>query len=139
MKQLLGAAIKIPNQKEPYTTTERKCSCKTHYHDEKFCSYCGENIKAVEVQKESVLWCEDLIGNENFVNYFIGEDTYFFSNFGHGRIEVNEDKPVLKINLELIQICITTFIEKHRTDIKLLEDKIGESVTVEFFLLEKQY
>lgn len=133
----IGAGIKIPTQKEKYIAKEYTCGSHTYYNnDNKFCSKCGQEIKVIEVEKEACVWVADLIGSENLTGHFEDDynDTYIFSNFGHGSIEAEEDKPI-KINTELIDAKIDEFKVKHEKDITILEKRIGFPVNVEFLFL----
>jgi hypothetical protein len=133
----IGAGIKIPTQKEKYIAKEFSCGSHTHFNnDNKFCGKCGQEIKVIEVEKEACIWVSDLIGSENLTGHFEEDyiDTYIFSNFGHGSIKVEEDKPI-KINANLIDATIAEFKAKHEKDIAILEKRIGFSVNVEFFFL----
>lgn len=133
----IGAGIKIPTQKEKYTAKEYSCGSHTHHNnDNKYCGKCGQEIKVTEVEKEACVWVSDLIGSENLTCHFEDDynDTYIFSNFGHGSIKAEEDKPI-KVDTELIDAKIAEFRSKHETDISILEKRIGFAVNVDFFFL----
>ena len=133
-----GAGIMIKAQKEKSIVEQKTCGCKEHYHNEKFCSECGNKIQVIKIEKEFYLHVEDLIGSENFFHKWDDVDVdkmFLMSNFGHGQIDIEQNKPYL-ISQEKISELIREFKNKHKDDIKLLETKINSKIEVGFYLLQ---
>ncbi len=132
-KVLIEPFIKIKEQYKKYKTTARMCENNhAHYHSEKFCKECGKEVKEVEVEKEQLIWPDELIGSENFWHQTSNEFMYLFSNcydIGFSKPDENEMKI---LSNDEIKSCIEVFKEKHKIDIELLEKKLKIKIEVEF-------
>jgi len=124
--------IKIPVQYESYEREIRTCGEHKNYKGDKFCPICGKEIIKQKEPHESMLWCEDLIGNENFFHYIENEEMYLFSN-SKSKTNIDTSENVFTtLTPDLMNTMITEFLEKHKDDILLLEAKINSKVKVEF-------
>lgn len=132
----IGVGIKIPTQKKHYTSLERKCKCKTHYDNSRFCSDCGKRILELSVNKTYNLDSEGLIGNDNFFHKYEDGYTIFMSNLGHGIMEV-EPENIVQIDNQGIEKFKKEFINYHSNDMKLLSDKTSTVLSLDFFCLYK--
>jgi len=78
------------------------------------------------------MWCDELIGNENFYHYIENDEMYLFSNT-KSKTKIDTDENVFTtLTPELMNTMIAEFSEKHKEDIRLLEAKINSKVKVEF-------
>lgn len=124
--------IKIQVQYENYEREIKTCGEHENHNGDKFCPSCGKEITTQKVPAKSMLWCEELIGNENFYHYIENDEMYLFSNT-KSKTDINTDENVFTtLTTELINIMIAEFSEKHKEDIQLLEAKINSKVKVEF-------
>ena len=129
--------IKIPIQYGEYERVIKTCGEHESYRADKFCPICGKEIKPQKITAKAMLWNDDLIGNDHFYHCIEDEIMYLFSNYKN-EYDINTDENAFTVvTPELITSMITEFSEKHKDDIKLLEDKIKMNVVVEFgFLYE---
>lgn len=124
--------IKIPVQYKNYECEIKTCGEHENHKHDKFCPICGKEIKTQKVLRKTILWCEDLIGNENLHHYIENDEMYLFSNF-KSKTDINTDEnEFTTITPELINSMIADFSEKHKEDIRLLEVKLNTKVKVEF-------
>lgn len=124
--------IKIPVQYENYEREIKTCGEHENHKGDKFCPICGKEITTQKVPAKSMLWCEELIGNENFCHYIENDEMYLFSNT-KSKTDIDTDENVFTtLTHELMNIMIAEFSEKHKEDIQLLEAKINLKVKVEF-------
>lgn len=126
--------IKIPIQYEHGEDEIKTCGEHRNFNNDPFCPKCGKKITTQKIPVQSELWCEELIGNQNF-QHFTDESNgvmYLFSNYSHHTDIDTEENVFTTITPELINEMITHFSEYHKDDIELLEAKIGQEVKVEF-------
>ena len=124
--------IKIPVQYENHEREIKTCGEHENHKRDKFCPICGKEIITQKVPAQSMLWCEELIGNENFYHYIENEEMYLFSNT-KSKTNINTDENVFTtLTPELMNTMIAEFSEKHKDDIHLLETKINSKIKVEF-------
>jgi len=124
--------IKIPVQYENYKREIKTCGKHENHKGDKFCPICGKEITTQKVPDKSMLWCEELIGNENFYHYIENDEMYLFSNT-KSKTDIDTDENVFTVlTPDLMNTMIAEFSEKHNEDIQLLEAKINSKVKVEF-------
>ena len=124
--------IKIPVQYEIYERETKTCGEHENHNGDSFCPICGKKITLQKVPDKEMLWCEELIGNENFNHYIEDEVMYLFSNTKSKTVIDMDENIVIVLTTELMDTRITEFSEKHKEDIQLLEAKINSKVKVEF-------
>lgn len=119
----IGAGIEFLTQTEEYESQDRKCNCRYHNNEAHFCSSCGGEIKTIKTIKNRTLWCEDLIGNESFMQFFKDSKTIFLSNHGHGnkKIEIDSIETITELSNKAL---ILEFKDKHKKDIEELEKRL---------------
>jgi len=128
----LEAFVKFPVQYENYKKEIKTCGEHENYSSDAFCNKCGKKITTKKIPAKSMLWNEELIGNENLYHYVEGETMYLFSN-SKNETEIDTNENVLTtITPEVVNKMILEFSEKHKNDIELLEAKIKSKVKVEF-------
>ena len=127
----IEAFIKIPVQYEEYQRTVKTCGEHENHKGDSFCPICGKEIKEVKQPAKSMMWCDELIGNENFYHYTEGEIMYLFSNMYDCGIDSKENT-FTTLTPELMQEKIHYFEAKHKEDIELLRAKINADIKVEF-------
>ena len=124
--------IKIPVQYENYEREIKTCGKHENHKGDKFCPTCGKEITTQKLLDKSMLWCEELIGNENFYHYIENDEIYLFSNT-KSKTDIDTDENVFTIlTPELMSTMIAEFSEKHKEDVQLLEAKINSKIKVEF-------
>lgn len=124
--------IKIPVQYDFYEQEIKTCGEHENHKGDKFCPKCGKEVKTQKVPAKSQLWCEELIGNENFFHYIEDETMYLFSNT-KSKTDIDTSENVFTtLTTELMNSMMAEFAEKHKEDIQLLEAKINSKVKVEF-------
>lgn len=124
--------IKIPIHYKEYESEIKTCGEHINHKGDKFCPICGKQIITQKVPKKSILWVEDLIDSENLYAYVEDETMYLFSNLiSENEIDTNENV-FTTLTSELINNMIADFSERHKEDIRLLENKINSKVKVEF-------
>ena len=125
--------IKIPVQYRIYERKIRTCGeHENHRPASQFCCICGKKITTQKVPAKSMMWSEELIGNENFSHYIENDEMYLFSNT-KSKTNIDTDENVFTtLTPELMNVMIAEFSEKHKDDIRLLEEKINSKVKVEF-------
>ncbi len=127
----IEAFIKIPIQYEEYQRTIKTCGQHENHKGDAFCPICGGKIKEVKRPDKSMMWCEELIGNENFYHYTEGETMYLFSNMYDCGVNT-EENTFTKLTPQLIKEKIHYFETQHKQDIELLREKINVDIKVEF-------
>lgn len=128
----IGPFIKIPLQYEEFEKDIKTCGKHENHKGDKFCPICGKEITIQKVSDTSMMWPDDLIGNENFYHYVENDEMFLFSNTKSlTDIDTIENVFTL-INSELINEMISDFKEKHKMDIMLLETKINQNVNIQF-------
>ncbi len=123
--------IRIPIQYVTYQRKIRTCGEHETFKNDFFCPKCGKKIEVQEIPDKQPLWCEELIGNENFYQYFEGETMYLFSNIHDVRVDNDENKFTV-ITVELINSLINKFETLHENDIQKLSEKLNSKLKVEF-------
>lgn len=130
---VLGAFIKIPIQYEYYEREIRTCGEHVDNNNNKYCPICGKEIITQKIPAKSKQRCEELVGNQNFYNYFENEYMYLFSNYSYNFYKIVTSENILTtITPGLISEVIAEFKKRHEDDILLLESKINSKVLVEF-------
>ena len=127
----LEAFIKIPIQYTDYIKTIRTCGKHVNYKNDIFCPLCGDEIKEENKSSKAAIWCDELIGNNNFWNYVENETMYLFSNLYNCGVNTEENIFIV-IDENIIKEKILLFKDKHGNDIKLLETKLKINIKVEF-------
>lgn len=123
--------IRIPIQYATYQRKIRTCGEHENFKGDSYCPKCGKEIKIQIVPDKQQLWCEELIGNENFYQYFEDETMYLFSNIHDVQIDNDENKFTV-ITVELIDSLINKFESLHKEDIQKLSEKLNSKLKVEF-------
>lgn len=128
----LGPLIRIPAQYEESESKIRTCGEHVNHKGDAFCPTCGNKILEQSVKSKSMLWPDELIGNENLIHYKENDVMYLFSNT-KSKTDIDTDENVCTVlTQELIESMINEFKEKHAKDIEALEAKINQKVKVEF-------
>lgn len=128
----LGPFVKIPVQYKEIDNVSYGCGEHTFHRDYKFCPTCGKEGINIRSKDKQMVWPEDLIGSERMYKYVEGETMYLLSNvFLLTDIDAEENKFETLDHNRIIDM-LQEFSSKFKEEIKTLEERIGQKVTVEF-------
>lgn len=130
---VLAPYIKIPIQHKTVENEIYTCGEHINLYGEKYCPRCGKENFTEKVYTNRRIWINELIEEVDLFYEYVYEDfMYIFSN-KRLKYSISTDYDVFTtITPELINSAISEFKDTYFDKIKLLEQKIGFEVNVEF-------
>jgi len=98
------------------------------------CPECGMRVQVFYKKENCLIWIDDIIGNDNFMQHVQDDEVYLISNLRSDDISCEENEMQM-VSSTIITEKVESFRNRHIKDISKLEIALDINVKVEFGIL----